>query len=283
MKKLIKKIVRRIGVWDPVQKWYSKGLFLPYAKRQTWALHISGTHVVYDTSDAYSRHWFYPRYGGKRLHEPIATKIFTDYIQPQDVVLDIGAHLGYFTCLAAALAPHGQVYAFDTDLKSCQLIEKNAKKNALQNIHICHAAVSDQAGVIKIKNLKDPNPGLVINSGVHANSIEVPCMRIDDFIDAEQLKPNFIKIDIEGAEALALSGMEKTLQIENLTLLVEIHVNHLKKYFNTDYKEIIELLLKNNFKIENIDHRLQGSTFETVHANTLLVGNTMLLCTKNAP
>jgi len=282
MKNQIKNIVRRLGIWHPVQKLYAHLLFLPYAKRQTWDMHVAGITVVYDTSDAYSRHWFYPRYGGKRLHEPITTKIFTDYIQPQDVVLDIGAHLGYFTCLAATLAPQGRVYAFDTDLKSCQLIEKNAKQNALQNIHICHSAVSNQAGVITIKNLEDPNPGLVINAGVGANSIEVPCMRIDDFIAEQQLQPNFIKIDIEGAEALALSGMENTLQIADLTLLVEIHVNHLQKYFKTDYKALIAVLLKHHFKIENIDHRLADSTFETVHADTVLEGNTMLLCTKNA-
>lgn len=280
MKKQIKKLLHKYGVWYPIQKVYSKLVFIPYSNRKTWELNLSELNLVYDTSESYSRHWFNPRYGGERIHEPITTKIFIDYIKPHDVVFDIGAHLGYFTCIAGKLAHNGKVYAFDTDLKSCQLIDNNAKLNKLNNIITYHSAVSNKAGVVKIKNLENPNPGLVINSRVGTDAIEVKSISIDNFIAEHKIKPNFIKIDIEGAEALALLGMTKTLQIEKLTLLVEIHVNHLKKYFNTDYKDIIHLLLENNFKIENIDHRLRDSSFQNVTLNSVLFGNTMLLCTK---
>lgn len=74
--------------------------------------------------------------------------------------------------------------------------------------------------------------------------------------------------------------MENTLQLENFTVLVEIHVNHLKKYFNTEYKDIIKLLLANSFKIENIDHRINDGVFIEVDVNDILVDKTILLCTK---
>src|SRR5690606_20194069 len=113
----------------------------------------------------------------------------------------------------------GSVYAFDTDLKSCQLVERNAKLNNLNNVFTQHAAVADKAGVVKIKNLEFPNPGLVINSRIGADAIEVKSISIDEFVEQHQITPDFIKVDVEGAEGLVVLGMEKTLQLPNLTLL----------------------------------------------------------------
>lgn len=280
MKKQIKRILINFGVWHSVIRIYSDLLYVPYANSKTWKFNSNGIHLVYDTSDTYSRKWFYPRCRGQRIHEPITTKIFIDYVKPNDVVLDIGAHLGYFTCIAAELAHNGRVYAFDTDQKSCELIAGNAQLNNLNNIFIQHAAVTDKSGFIKIRNLEEPNPGLVINTKISTDSIEVKSISIDEFILRNNLTPNFIKIDVEGAEGLVVSGMQKTLQLKNLTLLVEIHVKQLTRYFDIDYRDIIKLLIANDFSIENINHRLKSSVFEKVNMDTILEGNTMLLCTK---
>lgn len=280
MKKRIKKLMRSSSIGSGIYKLYSKLIFIPYKNRKTWELNFSGTNLIFDTSDSYSRSWFYPRYRGNNIHEPITTKIFVDLIKPKDIVFDIGAHLGYFSCLAGKLASEGKVYAFDTDLKSCQLLERNAKLNSLNNIIVNHAAVSDKAGVVKIRNMDNPDPGLMISSSSGGNTIDVKSISIDDFVAENKIKPNFIKIDVEGAEGLALRGMLEILKLPSLSLLVEIHVDQLKRYFDTDYKDIIKLLMDNGFKIENIDHRTNNGNFRKVALNTILVGNTMLLCYK---
>ncbi len=179
------------------------------------------------------------------------------------------------------MAFKGKAYAFDVDTKCLQLINKNIKLNNLNNVTVANFALYDKREIVKIQKLEDPNPGLVINLKSHREFIEVESITVDDFVAQENILPDFIKIDVEGAEAKVLNGMTKTLKQDHITLLVEIHVNHLRKYFNTDYKEIIELLLENNFNIENIDHRLKDSSFKKVDRHTVLEGNTMLLCKKN--
>lgn len=280
MKNGIKFFLNKVGLLHYAQLVYAHAKYSKYKNSKYWRLNIKDLNLIYDTTDSYSSHWFYPRYGNGKIHEPIATKIFIDYIKKDSYVLDVGAHLGYFSCLAGKLASNGKTYAFDVDPKCLDFIKNNCSLNNLKNVSVHNFALSDKNEIVKIQKLDEPNPGLVINSKSNKSYIEVESITVDDFVAQEKIKPNFIKIDVEGAEAKVLKGMRKTLQQDNITLLVEIHVNHLRKYFNIDYKDIINLLLENQFIVENIDHRLKDSTFEKVDINTILKGNTMLLCKK---
>lgn len=191
----------------------------------------------------------------------MATGIFMDYISDDMIVLDIGAHLGYFTCIAAKLAPKGKIYAFDVDPKCFALIERNKQLNKLENIEISTLAISDKNDKVKIQKLDRPDPGIVINTRTKNDYLEVESITIDDFVERAGITPNFIKIDVEGAEEKVLQGMKEVLKQESVIILLEIHVNHLIKYFNSNYRDIIFLLLKNNFVIENINHRLNSGNF----------------------
>lgn len=276
MKATIKKIIETVGLRDT----YISIRKRQYKNTTKWHLKLDKLKLNYHTSDAYSKSWFYPRYGYGKIHEPVATKVFLDYIKDDDIVLDIGAHLGYFTCIAAKLASNGKVHAFEVDPKCLELIQSNLDLNNLNNSVINNVAISDKKETIKIKKLDSPNPGLVINSKSKSGFIEVESITIDDYISKHNIIPNFIKIDIEGAEAKALNGMTNLLKQDKLTLLLEIHVNHLKRYFDTDYKYIIKTLSGHGFTIESLEHRLKNSAFKQVDHTTTLEGNVMILCTK---
>src|SRR5690242_2291625 len=86
-------------------------------------LKLKDISLTYTTEDEYSKSWFFPRYEGGRYHEPATTNLFINKIKPNDCVLDIGAHLGFFTCLAAKLARNGVVHAFEVD-ENCMPIVK---------------------------------------------------------------------------------------------------------------------------------------------------------------
>src|SRR5699024_7528004 len=133
----------------------------------------------------------------------------------------------------------------------------------------------DKKETIRIPQYDTPNSGLVINPDLKENYIEIESIRLDDFVSQTKIKPNFIKIDVEGAELLVLNGMKTLLEQDNLILLLEVHVDKLKNHFNANYKDCIDILLKNGFTLENIDHRLTGSSFKIVDRNTVLKGNTM--------
>ncbi|OAB80063.1 FkbM family methyltransferase [Cochleicola gelatinilyticus] len=280
MKKRIKKILSALGLFTIARKTYQKPIIKKYKGSKDWALPIKELDLKYSTLDSYSWSWFYPRYTNGKIHEPVATKIFINEIHPESTVLDIGAHLGYFTCIAGKLASKGKVHAFEVDPKCIQLINKNIAINSLNSITVHNVGVSDREEIVRIQKLEKPNPGLIINSKSTANFIEISSITIDDFLSQHKLTPNFIKIDVEGAEEKVLRGMENTLKQKHLTLLLEIHVDLLKNHFNTDYRDIIKLLRHHNFKIENIDHRLTKSTYGAVNESSVLKGNTMILCKK---
>lgn len=287
MKKAIKKILVVLGILGFARKLLGKNKYahpqeIPekYKNVDQWHLDRRHLHLVYDTSTWYSKKWFFPRYDEGKIHEPAATDIFIDQIQKHSTVLDIGGHLGYFSCLAGALAQNGQVHVFEMDPKCLKLIRKNLKINGLDNVSVHNYAVYDAKEVVKIPLFEIPNPGLIVNSNTAHEHLEVETIVMDDFLAENNINPDFIKIDIEGAEWKALWGMKKTLESGQATLLVEIHVEILQVNFNTDYKEIIKLLLDCGYTLTVIEHRSAEGSQEVIDLNSDLQGNTMILGVK---
>jgi FkbM family methyltransferase len=161
-------------------------------------------------------------------------------------VFDIGSHLGYFTCLAGILAPLGEVHTFEVDPKCIPLIKKNLRVNKLNNFVINNCAVSDQDNFEKIALMSSPNPCLKINSDA-LNFQEIAAIKIDDYARTKNIFPNFIKIDVEGAEWKVLKGMEEVLGRDDIKLLIEVHVEALAADFNNDYKKILAWLQDKGF------------------------------------
>ena len=289
MKKVLKKIFTTLGIWSLARKIALKTGIIrhtsPLEKYQdidTWLLNYRGLTLSYDTSDPYSKRWFFPRYDGNRIHEPLATDIFIDHIEADSIVLDIGGHLGYFSCISGALAHSGQVHVFEVDPKCLRLIDTNLRKNKLDNVTVHNYAISDKPGSVKIPQFKNPNPSLIIDSASSENYLEVDSLVIDNFLSENHIQPDFIKIDIEGAEFKALQGMQNFLERNQPIILVEVHVEILRKNFKTEYTEILSFLKNHGYKILEVEHRNEQGQMREIHLDSHLEGNTMLLCTKNA-
>ncbi len=285
MKEIVKKFLKAIGVFGFIKNKFknSEKRKRNFQKRfgdlRTWELDRRGVTVSYDITDLYSKKWFLPRYDRGKIHEPIATDLFIDHISEDSIVLDIGGHLGYFSCLAARLAILGEVHVFEVDPKCINLIAKNVKLNNFQNVTINNVAVSNHVGFESIPVFNNPNPSLIINSS--QESIEVKAIQIDDYVRENNLVPDFIKIDVEGAEWKVLQGMKQIMDRDKIHILVEIHVDNLKDFFDTDYKEIIGCLIDKGFIIVKVDsHRKNRSEMTQVNRDSKLKGNTMIFCSK---
>ena len=286
MKQFIKKLFIKWGIWSPLRRLY-KRLFankgtLPgkYAQVHEWRLPADGIDLRFDLRDDYSKRWFLPRYDAGRIHEPVVTNLFMELIDKKDTVLDIGAHLGYFTCLAEILEKNGQVHAFEVDPKCMGLIEKNVEKNSLSNVFTNNMAVSDHVGSEKLVLKSNPNPSLRLLDVEGA--VEVPAITIDAYLAERGITPHFVKVDVEGAEFKVLKGMEKTLRKNRFVMLIEIHIAELNTFFGVDYKEIISFLIDCGFQLKKInEHRSLESRFEPIGTHSELHGNTMLFCEKS--
>jgi FkbM family methyltransferase len=282
-KKMIKKTLKNFTLFKKLNTYRLKYINKKFVGLKEYTFTFNSIKILFDTSDEYSHSWFYPRCRNGKIHEPAATSIFVNSINKNDCVLDIGAHLGYFTCISSYLAPKGSVHAFEVDPKCIPLIKKNVNINNFNNVSIHNKAVSSNNGFEKIPIYDKPSPALRISDNKR-QFIEVPSLTIDSYIISENITPDFIKIDVEGAEWKVLNGMKETLKIKHLKLLVEVHVNFLKNNFNTDYREILKLLLSEGFTIkEIINHRSRKIDFNNISSiNDKLTNiNTMLYCEKS--
>ncbi|WP_298236974.1 FkbM family methyltransferase [uncultured Algibacter sp.] len=276
---MIKSILKPIGLYAPLYNYYIKKKREKYANFDFCSMDFEGVKLKFNTKDNYSKSWFFPRFGNGYVHEPGATKIFIDNVDEDANVFDIGGHLGYFSCVAGILSKNGKVCVFEVDFNCIDLINKNIELNKLKNVKVHNIAVSDLCGNVSIPDLKFPNPGIRIESFKNKEQIKVASLTIDEYIGQENIIPNFIKIDVEGAEFKILKGMTNTLKSNKLILLIEIHVSQLLKYYDTDYKDVLKFLTYYGFKLEKVkSHRTKQIDLEEIKPTDILEGNIMILC-----
>ena len=156
--------------------------------------------------------------------EPETIRVFCRAVRPGMVVLDAGAYLGYYSLLAARqVGPRGKVYAFEPDPASFSFLERNIRLNGYANVVAIAKAIASTTGVRSFhRHPCDPSMHSLVPRKGSRTSISVPCTSVDEFLGEQRV--DVVKIDIEGAEPLALQGMMKTLERSPaLSLFLELN------------------------------------------------------------
>lgn len=185
----------------------------------------------------YGNRMFLDKDDGMRLsivgiYEPITVRHFREIIKPGDTVLDIGAHIGYYTLMSADLVgKRGKVYAFEPNTDNLTLLNKNIKANRYKNVVLVDKAVAKSTKKARLFI----NP---ISTGMHSlididnngKSTMVETVSLDNFFGKKPPKISVIKIDIEGGEYAAFEGMIKLLkESKKLTIFTEYSPFAIKK------------------------------------------------------
>jgi len=155
---------------------------------------------------------------------------FQKQVRPGDVVLDLGANMGYFTLLfGAAVGDRGKVIAFEPHPKLATLIFQNAELNKFRDRTIVvNKAVADRCGrqVLHCFGKYQGSSTLGVVSPDYARSfhdelesIEVDTVTLDSYFRENPTRLDVIKLDIQGYEPQALRGAEKILQQQERLLL----------------------------------------------------------------
>jgi FkbM family methyltransferase len=186
----------------------------------------------------------------KGQYEPKQTELFIQKIKEGDLVLDIGANVGYYTLLASKLVgATGKVISFEPDKENYSLLRENLILNDCKNVEIKEEAISDRNGLLAF-NTEINNKG---ESAISENGKDkVLSLTLDSFSSQIQFLPSLIKIDIEGAEIFALKGGNNFFSsCINLKLFIEYNPSSIKRLGNNP-KLLIETILRLNFKIKQI-------------------------------
>ena len=147
---------------------------------------------------------------------------FREYqLQPGNVVVDAGAHAGFFTTIAAErVGPGGRVYAFEPEPDNWAVLKENTDDRA--NIVTVNSALWNGQGSLPL-HLSHSNAehSLVFNDALREGDVMVPCTTLDqyfgdgffrDSLTWYTTRIDFLKIDVEGAEARVLLGGLKTIR-----------------------------------------------------------------------
>jgi FkbM family methyltransferase len=148
-----------------------------------------------------------------------------EHIHVGDVVLDLGANVGYFALTAAALTgPSGRVIAYEPMPRNAEALRANIAANRLRHVDVVEAAVSDRAGRAILHLNESDQEASLVHGGIAA-SLSVSSVTIDDEMSRRALSPNLIKIDVEGAEEIVVRGMPATLKRARPVIVCEMHVD----------------------------------------------------------
>ena len=146
--------------------------------------------------------------------EPYQTEVFKSSVKKGMVVVDIGAHIGYYTLLAARLVgEQGKVFAFEPAPDNFALLWKNVNANGYTNVTLVQKAVSNRAGIAQLL-LSSENPGhhQICNSCADGNFVEVEAITLEEFFEDKDHRFDVIKVDAEGAEMAILQGLARILE-----------------------------------------------------------------------
>lgn len=162
-----------------------------------------------------------------------------------DVLLDIGANHGFYTCWFAQ--NHKHVLAFEPEEGNLRFLKENVQKNGFENVEVFPVALSDSAGLIELFGDGDCAS---LNAGWHGASRQfrqlVPRVRLDDLIGQRfEGQKILVKLDVEGHELEVLRGAQELLSRETApTWLIESfpYMQTEDRRSNPGHEELLEMM-----------------------------------------
>ena len=232
---------------------FLRALFFPILRNLN--LEIKWTHDVtrrpfFLMTWLHKSYWFY---GSNRERDELAQ--FQDLIDEGDCVVEIGGHIGYLSQIFEELVgENGAVYVAEPTSFSRSFLEKNVSPKTT----ILPLAMSDRVGALDFYTeehggftnslmaefTETADEGLqntqkISNTAI--TKVTVPASTVDAVCDAYGIKPDFLKIDVEGAELNVLRGAAASLA-KVKALMVEV---------NRNQDEVYDLLFAHGFKAKD--------------------------------
>lgn len=201
------------------------------------------------TEDVVGRHIY--KYG---RHEPQLTEWLRSTLKPQDgdLLIDIGANIGWYTLLFETLCrgTTAEVHAFEPAPDNLDLIRYNLQQNQAKHVTLHEMGLSDNSDGAALHLFSDANRGrhslLPINDH---DTVEIRTARLDDVLEATQRSDRpvrLMKIDIEGFELVALRGAPATL--DRCEVVVTEFSPHYMRQGGLKPREMLDLLDAKGFQ-----------------------------------
>jgi FkbM family methyltransferase len=161
-------------------------------------------------------------------HDLEVQQAMAQLLQPGMTVYDIGANVGFTAILAAKqVAPNGRVVCFEPLAANAKQISRNAALNEFRFVEVRQMALGRSDGEAEFFLSASPTWGRLADAGQAPQQngvLRVPVRSLDSLAASDHLPaPQFIKMDVEGAEADVLKGGKALLTAARPVMVIELH------------------------------------------------------------
>lgn len=203
------------------------------------------------------------------------------YLRTEDSFLDIGANIGVYTLLAAAKIHTGTIHSFEALPKNYKRLQENLKLNQFNQVKTYELAISESTGKVAL-NLAEGDSMPFITKTATKNTITVPTNTLDNLLQDQSLTNlTLAKMDIEGAEILALKGAISLLKQQRPHVWI-LEINDTVNYFGHQKQDIVDLLNSYGYELYSYNadtNQLSPITLEQQEGNNVLaIANSALNC-----
>jgi FkbM family methyltransferase len=195
-------------------------------------------------------------------------------VRPGQHVVDAGAHIGFFTMhLAALVGRHGSVHSFEPLDENADWLERSVRESGLEGrVHLERAALGAADGpavlVCPAASRSRATGGAYLHA--HGDSREpqgcelrpVPVVTLDNRVRVRPVV--FIKLDVKGAEPLALRGGARLLREDRPVVLSDVHPALLERVSRTQPRDFIAEMARAGYRCHLLGAGVPGAVIEDV-------------------
>ena len=194
------------------------------------------------------------------------------YLRAEDSFLDIGANIGVYTLLAASKIHSGSIYSFEVLPKNYERLKENLKLNKFEQVKTYEIAISNQTGTVGL-NLAEGDSMPFITHSATDKTITVPTDTLDNLLQNQPLANlTLAKMDIEGAEILALKGALSLLKQQRPHVWI-LEINDTVSNFGHQKQDLVNFLNSygyNLYRYSADTNQLSSVSIEEQQGNNVL-------------
>jgi len=209
------------------------------------------------------------------VYERDVTALIVSLISAEMSFVDLGASIGYYTLLASRLTgPAGHVYAFEPDPEAYDYLERNVQANGVTNVVTANKAVAERTATMSFTR-RELERGFLADTS--SGSATVEAVSLDDFFsNLGWPRVDVIKLDIEGAEARAFSGMSGILSRNSgIRIIMELNTEALGQA-GSSLAELVATLRRLGFSKAHLIERRREVDLEGLLRGSAAVHNLLL-------
>lgn len=197
-------------------------------------------------------------------YEPTFTKMVKTNVNKGDIIIDVGANIGYFTLLFARLVGcTGKVYAFEPEPTNFKILERNVQVNGFENVILQNTGISDTNGKTKLYLRGKNNIGnnSIFYNSSYSKSVEIKLQKLDDIINE---KTDVVKIDVDGAEGNVLFGMKNIIEKWRPKIFLELSPNPDMKISGREYLSFLIRYGYSFYELDEISKVVTNTDIESI-------------------